>query len=103
MEKILKGSELHIGLIFNYKNIPHVITSGTYLGESGRVSNFWYFAPILENGILGETKFGYGGGEDFTENEDMYIIRYEKLPCVDVATIETRIRLHKNLNSFKNF
>lgn len=36
------------------------IVEGRYMGEFDRISNFWYWRPVNEDGTLGKKRGGYG-------------------------------------------
>lgn len=75
---VLNGSELDIGMVFNYKGKPHVITSGKYMGTHG-ISNHWYFRQILKTGKLSKVdKYDYCRNNDFTICPDKYEVIYVK-------------------------
>ena len=46
-----------------------LITGGQYLASNGRLSNFWSWRRVLEDGTLGKECSGYG---NFTESETRY-------------------------------
>lgn len=58
------------------------ITNGQYL-SNGRVSNFWYWRPILNESTLGKEECGYG---DFSlaGNEYEIIITVKKKPTMNL-------------------
>lgn len=46
------------------------ITGGSYNGRNGRISNFWYWKDIEEDGTLGKSNNGYG---NFFNPSEKYI------------------------------
>jgi|GEM_PF-6150230 len=81
--QILRGTNLRIGLVFNYKGKPNVIVSGSYLGQGfggmeGGVSNWWCWKPILKDGTLGVRKEDYCNTDNFTKCNDVYEVQYIK-------------------------
>jgi len=61
---------LVVGKVYNHPNNgPIYITSGNYEVD-GRLSNFWYWKPINEDGTLADTEnHGYGGQWEELESD----------------------------------
>ena len=54
------------------KNYPCdvLITRGQYM-SNGRLSNFWYWRRVLDDGTLADTEHGYGSFEESEKNYDV--------------------------------
>jgi hypothetical protein len=53
-------SKMKVGEIIDHPDGRKVkVLDGSFL-RGGRVSNFWTFAPVDENGKLGKEEYGYG-------------------------------------------
>ncbi len=52
------ASELRINKVYIYNEKPVYMIDGSYLSD-GRISNYWYWCEILEDGKLGEIQKGY--------------------------------------------
>lgn len=49
-----------------------LIVKGSYMGSHNRVSNFWYWREVFDDGSLGEEEHGYGS---FTESVNEYQVQ----------------------------
>jgi hypothetical protein len=59
-EQLARRSKMKIGAIIQHPDGRNVkIKSGAFL-RNGRVSNFWYWNEVKEDGSLGEDECGYG-------------------------------------------
>lgn len=59
---------LEVGQVFIYKKkYPVYITNGSYIGDYGRVSNYWRWRKINKDGFLSKKEYGdYDNKADFT-------------------------------------
>ena len=61
-EECAARSSMKVGATIRHPDgRPVVVVSGTFLDPVyGRVSNWWTWKPVLDDGLLGEAESGYG-------------------------------------------
>lgn len=63
----MRQYELCVGDVRKIDGVISLITDGYYMDPTyGRISNFWHWRPILEDGSLGRTKCGYNNHMEHT-------------------------------------
>lgn len=86
-------ANMKIGGIFNHPTDgPIYVISGSYAGSNGRVSNFWCWNKINEDGTLGEECSGYDNKAGLTEythlKAQITIIRKEGVQLANTEIVE---------------
>jgi len=56
---------LQVGKRYRHKGRIVEVVDGQYWGTHG-LSNFWYWRPVLADGLLGEPEHGYDNERAFT-------------------------------------
>lgn len=69
---------LSIGGVFNHPDHgPVYVTSGQFQ-VNGRISNYWYFHAVQEDGSLGPQLSGYGGNWERVPADVTIIVKIKK-------------------------
>ncbi len=72
-------SDIAIGQVRMIEDVPSLVTDGYYYDPIyNRLSNFWTWCPIQEDGTLGKAKSGYGGDQFGKLLEHTLIVKLRK-------------------------